>query len=268
MADPLKARLFGYGVPYRASLGPDGLLLPLETSPEREAADLAGELAVLAGQAKAPTQGATGEWATSVPFGRCGLEGLPLEHLKVFSFEEAWLDVLGAEGALQSPVREGELLRISPGSVVRLRAQPRPGRRVLVAFQTQDRTPLLGNAAPFTLDGQVPDEYGPRLSKAQQAFEHTRQLAVVDPGAYRQVLAGFFSRMAQKVQADIQVAQIQALAREEGAYAIEGEEDLFTRQQAMLSPEVVQRIRSRDPELFRFPGMFGGITTLFKIYNS
>lgn len=47
MADPLKVRLFGYGVPYRARLTEEGVLLPLETSPEREAADLAGELAAL-----------------------------------------------------------------------------------------------------------------------------------------------------------------------------------------------------------------------------
>ena len=37
MADPLRARLFGYGVPYRARPTDEGLLLPLETSPEREA---------------------------------------------------------------------------------------------------------------------------------------------------------------------------------------------------------------------------------------
>jgi hypothetical protein len=268
VADPLKARLFGYGVPYRAHLGPEGQLLPLETSPEREARDLAGELAALAGQGRAPAQREIGDWATSVPFGRCGVENVPLEHLKIFNAEEGWLEVLAAEGVRQIPVREGELLRINPRAVVRLKVRPRPGRRVLVAFQTQDRTPLLGNAAPFTLDGQAPDEYGARLSKTQAAFVEVRGLAQTDPNAYRAALEGFFGRMVEKVEADPQVRQTQALARQEGAYATEGEETLFARQQALLSPEVIGRIGKRDPELFRFPGMFGGITTLFRIYNS
>lgn len=267
MADPLKARLFGYGVPYRARLAGEGLLLPLETSPEREAADLAGELAALAGQ-PGPVQAEPGAWATCVPFGRCGVEDLPLEHLKVFNAEEVWLEVLAVEGTCEQAVREGELLRISPRSVVRLRARPRPSRRVLVAFQTQDRTPLLGNAAPFTLDGQVPDEYAARLQKAQGAFVFARRLAGTDPEAYRQLLDAFFARMAQKVEADPQVRQTQAQARQEGAYATDGEEALFARQQALLTPEVIDRIRSQDPDLFRFPGMFGGITTLFRIYKS
>ncbi|MCC7264171.1 MAG: hypothetical protein IT369_16805 [Candidatus Latescibacteria bacterium] len=268
MADPLRARLFGYGVPYRARLTGEGALLPLETSPEREAADLAGELAALTGQSTAPVQGETGVWATCVPFGRCGVEDLPLEHLKVYNLEDGWLEVLGEDGAHELPLREGKLVRISPRSVVRLRARPRPGRRVLVAFQTQDRTPLLGNAAPFTLDGQAPDEYAARLTKAQEAFVYAQGLAGKDQAAYRQVLEAFFSRMAAKVEADPQVGLTQAQAREEGAYATEGEEELFARQQALLSPEVIARIGRQDPELFRFPGMFGGITTLFKIYNT
>ncbi len=268
MGDPLRARLFGYGVPYRARLTEEGLLLPLETSPEREAADLAGELAALAGQPVAPVQGEPGDWATCVPFGRCGVENVPLEHLKVFNMEEGWLEVLTEDGVRDLPVREGELLRIDPRSVVRLRARPRPGRRVLVAFQTQDRTPLLGNAAPFTLDGQAPDEYAARLTKAQEAFVHARCLASEDQAAYKALLAAFFTRMALKVESDPQVRQTQAQARQEGAYAIDGEEALFARQQGLLSPEVIARIGSQDPELFRFPGMFGGITTLFKIYNS
>jgi hypothetical protein len=267
VADPLKARLFGYGVPYRASLGPDGRLLPLETSPEQEAVDLAGELAALIGQpAGAPVS--PGEWATGVPFGRCGVEGLPLEHLKVFNAMEGWLEVLALDGVREIPVQEGALLRVEPRTVVRLRTRPRPGRRVLVAFQTQDRTPLLGNAAPFTLDGQIPDEYAARVGAAQAAFVHARGLARVDPGAYRALLEGFFSRMAQKVEADPSVRQTQAQARQEGAYETAGEEELFARQQGLLSPEVIARIRRQDPELFRFPGMFGGITTLFRIYKS
>jgi hypothetical protein len=64
------------------------------------------------------------------------------------------------------------------------------------------------------------------------------------------------------------VRQTQAQARQEGAYATDGEEALFARQQALLSPEVIARIGRQDPELFRFPGMFGGITTLFRVYNT
>ena len=267
MADPLRARLFGYGVPYRARLTGEGLLLPLETGPEREATDLARELAALSGQPLPPAKGETGDWATGVPFGRCGVEGLPLEHLKVYNLEEGWLEVLGEDGAHELPLREGELVRIRPRTVVRLRARPQPGRRVLVAFQTQDRTPLLGNAAPFTLDGQAPDEYAARLTKAQEAFVYARGLAGKDQAAYRQVLEAFFGRMAQKVQANPQVGLTQAQAHQEGAYATDGEEALFARQQALLSPEVLARIAGQDPELFRFPGMFGGITTLFRIYN-
>lgn len=267
MADPLRARLFGYGVPYRARLTPEGLLLPLETSPEREAADLARELSALEAQLAPPQNGEEVEWVTSVPFGRCGVENLPLEHLKVFHFSEGWLEVLTAEGHREVALAEGALVRIDPQSVVRLRARPRAGRRVLVAFQTQDRTPLLGNAAPFTLDGQVPDDYSTRLAKAQAAFVHTRSLATADPGAYREVLVGFFARMALKVASDPQVLETQTQARQEGAYGTGQEEALFARQQGLLSAEVIDRIGRQDPELFRFPGMFGGITTLFKILN-
>ena len=268
MGDPLRARLFGYGVPYRARLSAEGLLLPLETSPEREAAELAGELAALIGQSAPAVRGDLGEWTTSVPFGRCGVEGLPLEHLKVFNLQEGWLEVLAEEGVRDIAVQEGVPVRITPRTVVRLRARPRPGRRVLVAFQTQDRTPLLGNAAPFTLDGQAPDEYLARLTKAQEAFVYAWRLAREDQAAYRQLLAAFFARMALKVEADPQVRQTQADARQEGAYDPDREELLFARQQALLNPEVIARIAGQDLELFRFPGMFGGITTLFKIYNT
>ena len=42
--DPLGARLFGYGVPYRAVIAADGRVEPLPTDPAREAFDLAAEL--------------------------------------------------------------------------------------------------------------------------------------------------------------------------------------------------------------------------------
>ena len=47
--DPLGARLFGYGVPYRATISDDGRVEPLPTDPAREASDLAAELEQLAG---------------------------------------------------------------------------------------------------------------------------------------------------------------------------------------------------------------------------
>ena len=64
--DPLGARLFGYGVPYRAAIAADGRVEPLPTDPAREAFDLAAELEHLA---DLPTAGST----AAEPAGRrCG----------------------------------------------------------------------------------------------------------------------------------------------------------------------------------------------------
>ncbi|MEW6750732.1 MAG: hypothetical protein AB1505_07110 [Candidatus Latescibacterota bacterium] len=269
-ADPLKVRLFGYGVPYRVHFAADGAVLPLPTDPLAEAADLAralrAHLGIVAPAAVPPAAGpqwARDLWCLSMPLGRSGLGGLPHEHLKVHGFAEAWMDVLDAQGQHSWPLAPGETVRVIPGRVVRVRARPHPPGRVLVAFQTEDRTPLAGNAAPFTLDGCVPAGYDERLRTCHAAFDCARRLAGSDPAAFQEVLEAFFGRMRAQLAADPQIAATQAAARQEGTYGLEDQEPLFARQQEMLTPERLERLERADPELFRFPGMFGGIATLF-----
>jgi hypothetical protein len=252
-SDPLRARLFGYGVPYRVRFTQSGEVVPLETGPAQEAAALADELEALQGfPHRSARQNEEGEWVISMPFGRCGVNGLPREYLTVYHLREGFLDVLDAEGYTERAIVEGETLTIVPGMVIRVRARPRAGHRVLVGFQTEDRTPLLGNAAPFTL-------------KAHAAFVKMKQLASDDSTRYQTLLQGFFATMAEALAGNEEIPRIQQAARREGAYDVDDERDLSIRQQALLSPEVVERIRHQDEELFRFPGMFGGITTLFRI---
>lgn len=269
--DPLRVRLFGYGVPYQVRFGAAGLVQPVVTDAGREAEALARELAVLAGLAGSGTDATRvdrapvepGTWAVSMPFGRCGVGGLPREHLSVHHAEEAWLEMLWQGAYHEIPVVEGRLVEIAPGRVVRLRARPRAGRRVVVAFQTQDRTPLLGNAGPFVLDGRVPDAYAERLIKAHGDFDKTRDLAGGDASGCQAVLDQFFAAMAARLEGRPEVQQTQEEASRAGSYTVVDEADLFARQRGLLTPPVVERIRGQDPALYRFPGMFGGITTLF-----
>ena len=256
----LGVRLFGYGVPYRARFE-RGVVEPLETGPETEAADLAQALARLRGAPGTP--GSDDAWALSMPFGRCGLNGLPREHLRVFAAREAWLDLLTWDGPQEVAVAPGELVAIEPQSVVRLRARPHPGGRVLVAFQTQDRTPLLGNAAPFTLDGEVPDRWDERLRKGHAAFAEVAGLWSGDRPAYEAALRRFFGAMAEKLEGDAAVAAVAEEARGVGSYDAADEGAFFDYQEGMIDEPLLARIRAQDPELFRFPGMFGGIATLF-----
>ena len=253
--DPLRVRLFGYGVPYRARFDADGVV--------REAVDLARELRALTGVSVEEAESADGVWAVSVPFGRCGVHGLPCEHLVVHHAEEAYVDVLGAQGFSENAVQQGKMVHVVPGAVIRLRARPLPGRRVLVGFQTEDRTPLIGNAAPFTLDGEVPDAYDERLIKAHGTFDQVKSQAQADPQACAEALHGFFDAMAQRIAGDAEIAEVQARARDEGSYDVEDEMALCQRQRDLLRADVLERIENRDRDLFRFPGMFGGITTLF-----
>ena len=256
----LGVRLFGYGVPYRARFH-GGVVEPLETGPETEAADLAQALSRLRG---APGTGETDDaWAVSMPFGRCGLNGLPREHLLVFFAREAWLDLLTWEGPQELAVSPGQPVAIEPQSVVRLRARPQPGGRVLVAFQTQDRTPLMGNAAPFTLDGEVPDRWDERLRKGHAEFAEVAGLWSSDRQGYEAALERFFGSMAEKLEGDAAVAEVCQEASRAGSYGAEEERPFFDYQKGMLDEPLLARIRAQDPELFRFPGMFGGITTLF-----
>ncbi len=154
------------------------------------------------------------------------------------------------------------MVTVVPGMVIRVRARPRPGRRVVVAFQTEDRTPLLGNAAPFTLDGVVPDGYSERLRKCHAAFDQVRSLSL---GECREALDLFFSGMATQIRGNEEIRAIQEEARGQGTYDADTQGAFFTRPRGLLNDEVIGRIRGQDAALFRFPGMFGGITTLFNL---
>ena len=156
-----------------------------------------------------------------------------------------------------------QLVAVEPQTVVRLRARPLRGQRVLVAFQTQDRTPLMGNAAAFTRDGVVPDNYHARLRKGHEAFAEIRKLWTDDAAAYRRELERFFGEMADRLAGDEEVKAAAAEAGNAGTYDVEDERVCFDFQRSMIDTPLLRNIRAQDPELFRFPGMFGGITTLF-----
>ena len=259
--DPLKARLFGYGVPYKVSLDNEGRVEAVPTNGETEARELSESIKCLLDN-NIELGSEAGGWAYSMPFGRCGLDGLPREYLKVHHCSEAYLDRLSLQGLEVCPLRSGETVRIDPGSVVRLRAKPQAAARVLVAFQTEDRTPLAGHAAPFTMDGEVPDDYAERLRKCHLDFAAMQQLLVEEESGFRAVLNAFFGRMAVALKQNPAVEEARLEARDSGAYDADNEV-LFERQERLLTPEVVQRIAEGEEGLFRFPGMFGGVAPLF-----
>jgi hypothetical protein len=261
-ADPLRARLFGYGVPYRVRFGPAGEVLPVATDPARESSDLARELAALSGLGAEPATDHPDAWAVSMPFGRCGIGGLPREHLSVHHLLEGRLEVLRSGEWAEMALAEGRPVEIRPGTVVRMVARPRPGRRVLVAFQTQDRTPLLGNAGPLILEGPVPAGYAERLVAAHAEFTRLRDLAASAPPRCSEALDRFFAAMAGRLEGRPEVHRAQEEAAEQGSYAVTDEQPLFARQRLLLDAAVLARIRAGDGEFFRFPGMFGGVAPL------
>jgi hypothetical protein len=169
------------------------------------------------------------------------------------------------DGVKTQPLAAGEIADIEPGSVVRFRARPLEHCCVLVAFQTEDRTPLLGHAAPFTLDGEVSDDWRERLVKCHAAFDAAA--AQARDGGHRPLLERFFGTMAAKLAADPEIAATQGQARREGSYSVEEEQVLFDRQLALLDEAVLDRIRDQDEAVFRFPGMFGGVAPLFNLVN-
>ena len=79
-------------------------------------------------------------------------------------------------------------------------------------------------------------------------------------------LKNFFNTMEQALIGNEEIIRIQVEARLQGAYDVDDEQALSIRQRDLLSPQVVGRISRQDEDLFRFPGMFGGITTLFKLF--
>ena len=262
MGDPLRARLFGYGVPYRVKLDAGGAVMPRPTDAAGEAERLCRALHQLRGEGEGATDG---DWVYSLPFGRCGIQGRPREHLIAHFCVEAYIDVLSVDGVKTQPLVAGEVADIEPGSVVRFRARPLEHHCVLVAFQTEDRTPLLGHAAPFTLDGEVPDDWRERLVKCHAAFDSVA--ARVSDGGHRPLLERFLETMAEKLAGDPEIAAAQEQARREGSYAVAEEQALFDRQRALLDEAVLVRIRDQEEAVFRFPGMFGGVAPLFNLVD-
>ena len=258
MGDPLRARLFGYGVPYRVEVDAAGAVVPQPTDAAGEAERLCRALRQLCEEGEGATDGG---WVYSLPFGRCGIQGRPREHIVAHFCAEAYLDVLSMDGVKTQPLATGEVADIEPGSVVRFRARPLENHCVLVAFQTEDRTPLLGHAAPFTLDGEVPDDWRERLVKCHAAFD------AVSDGGHRPLLERFFGTMAEKLAGDPEITATQEQARCEGSYAVAEEQVLFDRQRALLDEATLTRIRDQDEAVFRFPGMFGGVAPLFNIVD-
>ena len=259
MGDPLRARLFGYGVPYRVEVGETGAVAPRPTDAASEAERLCR---ALRGEVNGVTDG---DWVYSLPFGRCGIQGRPREHIVAHFCAEAHIDVLSMDGVKTQPLAAGEIADIEPGSIVRFRARPLEHHCVLVAFQTEDRTPLLGHAAPFTLDGEVPDDWRERLVKCHAAFGAAAARA--SEGGHRPLLERFFGTMAEKLAGDPEIAATQEQARREGSYAVAEEQALFDRQRALLDEGVIDRIRNQDEAVFRFPGMFGGVAPLFNLVD-
>ena len=262
MGDPLRARLFGYGVPYRVEVDAAGAVVPRPTDAAGEAERLCRALRQLHGAGEDATED---DWVYSLPFGRCGIQGRPREHIIAHFCAEAYLDALSMDGVKTQPLAVGEIADIEPGTVVRFRARPLEHRCVLVAFQTEDRTPLLGHAAPFTLDGAVPDDWRERLVKCHAAFDAAAARA--SDGEHRPLLERFFGTMAEQLAGDPEITAAQEQARCEGSYAVEAEQALFDRQRALLDEAVLARIRDQDEAVFRFPGMFGGVAPLFNLVD-
>ena len=90
----LRTRLFGYAVLFRAREVAGGFE-PVDVTAADEAKALARELELHVGEPVGPN-GPGGEMGISVPFGRCGIDGRPLEHVRVLHAEQAWVDTLNA----------------------------------------------------------------------------------------------------------------------------------------------------------------------------
>lgn len=262
---PLGARLFGYGILYRARLRGDDASAacdPLPADPAEEAQALADELRChLEGGASGAGE-SPDEAGLSVPFGRCGIDGRPLEHVRLYHAARAFVDVLTPQGAASRPVEEGRTVLVSPGSVVRFRVVPRAGHRVLVAFQTEDRTPLHGHAAPLTRAGESPPAGAEaRLRQTTEAFAELWKSG----GGSR--LDSFFDGMAAAVAEDPGVEAARQAAQASGSYEAGADPALFDRARALLTPGVLERIAGGEEPLFRFPGMFGAVAPLFPLLD-
>jgi hypothetical protein len=257
----LRTRLFGYAILYRAREVAGGFE-PVEVDPAEEAQALARELQLHVGEAIEEQCETSDEVGISVPFGRCGISGRPLEHVRIYHAEEAWVDALGPDGPRSTGVTEGETILVEPGAFIRFRARPRPGRRTLIAFQTEDRSPLAGHAAPLITAGErVPTDAGPRLDRTTAAFEALR----LDAPAARTRQADMLTEMAAIVHGSAEVSAAQQAASDAGSYTAGPSPALFDDARGLLTRDVIERIGAADAALFRFPGMFGAVAPLFSL---
>ena len=262
-AGPLGARLFGYAILYRARLrggGAGAACDPLPVDPAEEARALAGELRCHLEGGVSGSGEAGDEVGLSVPFGRCGLDGRPLEHVRIHHVTRAFVDVLTPAGARSEPVQEGRTVLVAPGAIVRFRAFPRPGRRALVAFQTEDRTPLHGHAAPLTRPGEAP-----HAGAVERLRQTTDAFGELWGGGDGSSLESFFTGMASTIEGDPRVEAARLAARASGSYEAGADPSLFDRARDLLTPGVLERIAGAEEPLFRFPGMFGAVASLFPL---
>ncbi|MEE3232670.1 MAG: hypothetical protein VX294_00760 [Candidatus Latescibacterota bacterium] len=260
----LSQRLFGYGIPYEVEIDSSGKFSPVKGKANVQALELSKTLESWSREGKNySVSEAESSWAYSMPFGRCGLAGLPLEHLQVSDAEEIHIDVLSEAGLERKLISENDIILIKPLTVIRLRLRSKPGRRAIVAFQTEDQTPLAGNAGPYSLQGvTLPTEPLDRFVASQEAFEQTSSMGSKDRN---QELAVFFSEMALNLKDISELELLQDSARSAGSYDVGDQNTFFMRQKVLLTEGVLDRISKGDPEMFRYPGMFGAVAPLFSL---
>jgi hypothetical protein len=260
----LSQRLFGYGIPYEVEIDSSGKFSPVKGKANVQALELSKTLESWLREGKNHSVSeAESSWAYSMPFGRCGLAGLPLEHLQVFDAEEIHVDVLSEAGLERKLISENDIILIRPLTVIRLRLRSKPGRRAIVAFQTEDQTPLAGNAGPYSLQGvDLSTDPFDRFVESQEAFEQTSSM---DSKKRNQELAAFFSEMESNFKDVSELEFLQGSARSAGSYDARDQNTFFMRQKILLTDGVLDRISKGDPELFRYPGMFGAVAPLFSL---
>ena len=260
----LSHRLFGYGMPYQVEIDSSGKLTPSVSDSHDQALELSKTLKAWSHEEKNYFS-AKGQsvWSYSMPFGRCGLCGFPNEHLKVFGAEEAYVDIICEDGVERKIIFEDDIILIRPLTVIRLRIRSKPGFRAIVAFQTEDQTPLFGNAGPYCLQGlDLPNDPFGRFMVAHEAFERT---FLMDSEDRRRELISFFSYMSSTMKDDSKLECLQESARSAGSYDVKDQGVCFARQKNFLTDEVINRISRGDEKLFRFPGMFGAVAPLFSL---
>ena len=260
----LSQRLFGYGILYQVEIDASGKSHLRGIKIDEQASELSKTLKFWLSEKNISFNCESKPvWSYSMPFGRCGLAGLPLEHLQVFDAEEAYLDVLSEDGFSTKLIREKDTILIKPETVIRLRLKSKVDRRAIVAFQTEDQTPLSGNAGPYTLNGvSLPSDPFERFVASHEAFEQTSQMKI--EGRNRE-LSGFFSHMSSKINNKLKMQRIQEIARSVGSYDKRDQTPFFSKQKSLLTTEVLDLIAKGDQELFRFPGMFGAVAPLFPL---